>query len=200
MMGALQPEPAVIDRIAHQFVLPVLREPTIDEAAAALDQLAEAGCRVVEVTTSTPLWERVVVAYADVMTLGLGTVTSVPQAETAVEAGARFVVTPFPVPAVQAWCRVHDVVVIPGGGTPAELASVAQDGIVKVFPAHVGGPRYLRSLRPILPDVRLVPTGGIGWDDVDAYAAAGAFAVGIGSGLKLPPKQLADMFERVRRP
>jgi 2-dehydro-3-deoxyphosphogluconate aldolase/(4S)-4-hydroxy-2-oxoglutarate aldolase len=191
---------ALLDQLYGQAVLPVLRSPSWEKAVDAVRALREAGATVVELTTSTPQWSTALERLsAGGDPIGVGTIRSVDDARRALGAGAAFLVSPFPVDGVTAVAREAGIPFLQGGLTPAELNLAAGAGIVKVFPAHLGGPRYLRSLAPVLPGVRLVPTGGIGWDDVPAYLDAGAFAVGIGSGLDLPPAELAAAFARVRR-
>jgi 2-dehydro-3-deoxyphosphogluconate aldolase/(4S)-4-hydroxy-2-oxoglutarate aldolase len=191
----------VLDQLHGQAVLPVLRSASWREAVDAVVALRAAGCPTVELTTSTPDWaDAVRVLAGSDSTVGVGTIRSTDDARAAIEAGAAFLVSPFPVAGVAEVAVEAGVPFVQGGFTPGELHTAAGgSGIAKVFPAHLGGPRYLKSLAPVLPGVRLVPTGGIGWDDVPAYLAAGAFAVGIGSGLDLPPAELRAAFDRVRR-
>jgi 2-dehydro-3-deoxyphosphogluconate aldolase/(4S)-4-hydroxy-2-oxoglutarate aldolase len=191
----------VLDQLHGQAVLPVLRSESSSAAVDTVAALRAAGCPLVELTTSTPDWADAVRELAGSgSTVGVGTVRGPDDARLALEAGAAFLVSPFPVPGVAAEAAAAGVPFVQGGFTPGELhLAAAGSDIAKVFPAHLGGPRYLRSLAPVLPGVRLVPTGGIGWAEVTAYLEAGAFAVGIGSGLDLPPDELRDAFARVRR-
>lgn len=191
----------LLDQLYGQAVLPVLRSPSWRQAVNTVHTLRDSGCALVELTTSTPDWACALRALTGSgHPVGVGTIRSTDDARRAVDAGAAFLVSPFPVAGVAELASSAGVPFVPGGLTPGELhRAAAAAGIVKVFPAHLGGPRYLRSLAPVLPGVRLVPTGGIGWQDVSAYLDAGAFAVGIGSGLDLPPTELAAAFARVRR-
>jgi 2-dehydro-3-deoxyphosphogluconate aldolase/(4S)-4-hydroxy-2-oxoglutarate aldolase len=192
---------SLIDQLFSQVVLPVLRSPSSRRAMDTVETLVDSGCPAVELTTSTPDWPSALRTVASPgRWVGVGTIRSAEDARRALDAGAAFLVSPFPVPGVAELAEGAGVPFIQGGFTPGELSRAAGAGIVKVFPAHLGGPRYLRSLAPVLPGVRLVPTGGIGWEDVPDYLAAGAFAVGIGSGLDLPRAELAAAFGRVRRP
>jgi 2-dehydro-3-deoxyphosphogluconate aldolase/(4S)-4-hydroxy-2-oxoglutarate aldolase len=125
--------------------------------------------------------------------VGVGTVTSEDQARTAIEVGAKFLVSPFPVPAVRGIAAAAGVPLVEGGFTPAEIAGAARRGPAKVFPAHVGGPAFIRSLLAVLPGARLIPTGGIPVEQAASYLAAGALAVGIGSGLPSDPAALARL-------
>lgn len=191
----------VLDQLHRQAVLPVLRSGSWREAVDTVDTLRGCGCPMVELTTSTPDWDSAITALdGSASVVGVGTIRSLDDARRALDAGAAFLVSPFPLAGVAEEAGRAGVPFVQGGFTPGELsAASAGTGIAKVFPAHLGGPRYLSSLAPVLPGVRLVPTGGIGWADVRAYLEAGAFAVGIGSGLDLPPDELTAAFARVRR-
>ncbi|MEV7616823.1 bifunctional 4-hydroxy-2-oxoglutarate aldolase/2-dehydro-3-deoxy-phosphogluconate aldolase [Streptomyces sp. NPDC089799] len=188
--------------IAAQRLLPVLRSPDADRAVRRTAALLAAGCRAVELTTSTPGWAGAL-ARAAALTgadgrpalVGLGTVTTAAQAETALDAGAAFLVSPYPAPGVREVAARRDAVFLEGGFTPAEIATaVRADGAAKVFPAHVLGPGFLSSLAAVLPGALLVPTGGIRPAGVPDWLEAGAAAVGIGGGLPDDPAELAALF------
>ena len=171
-------------------LLPVLRTPDAAGAVRAAETLLDAGLGVVELTATTPGWAD---ALRDVRrghpaaVLGAGTVTTDADARLAVEAGADFLVSPYPAAAVRAFAGETGTVFLEGGLTPGEVAAASAHGIAKLFPAHVGGPAYLRSVLAVLPGARVVPTGGIGLADVRDYLAAGAYAVGVGSDLVKAP-------------
>ncbi|WP_062216574.1 bifunctional 4-hydroxy-2-oxoglutarate aldolase/2-dehydro-3-deoxy-phosphogluconate aldolase [Streptomyces sp. NBRC 109706] len=186
----------LLNALAAQRLLPVLRSADPAAAADRTRRLLDAGCRAVELTTSTPDWAEALAALKAEGRglLGVGTISTAEQAESAVRAGADFLVTPFPAPAVRPVAAEAGVVLIEGGFTPGEIADAAGRGPAKVFPAHVGGPRFLSSLRAVLPDAVLIPTGGISLAEAPSYLKAGALAVGIGSGLPEDPDELADVF------
>lgn len=120
------------------------------------------------------------------MTLGAGTVIEGNQSLEAIAAGADFVVTPTLVPEVVEGCVARGVPCIAGAATPTEVLAAHRLGAtaVKVFPvAQLGGPAYLKALRAPLGGIPLVPTGGIGTEDVTGYLQAGALAVGVGSSI-----------------
>jgi 2-dehydro-3-deoxyphosphogluconate aldolase/(4S)-4-hydroxy-2-oxoglutarate aldolase len=121
-------------------------------------------------------------------TVGAGTVVSVHQAAQAVDAGAEFLVSPHLDPELLEWAVAHDIPMIPGALTPTEIVAARRHGppAVKVFPAHVGGPQYLRSMLAPYPDLQLIPTGGVNGDNAAEYLAAGAAAVGVGGWLTGP--------------
>lgn len=198
-MTTLPPDPTPDFRtaLAAQRVLPVLREPDPASATARVEVLLTAGCRVVELTTSTRDWPTALAncVRSDAL-IGMGTVTTAAQATTAIEGGAAFLVSPYPSAEVRAVAVEAGVLFIEGGFTPGEIAAAAARGPAKVFPAHVGGPAFIRSLRAVLPDALLIPTGGVSGNQVEEYLAAGAFAVGVGSGLPADPTALAEVFRR----
>jgi 2-dehydro-3-deoxyphosphogluconate aldolase/(4S)-4-hydroxy-2-oxoglutarate aldolase len=182
--------------LATQRVLPVLRDRDPADAVASVGRLLTAGCRVVELTTSTQDWQAALAecVQGGQALIGVGTVTTAAQATTAIDAGAAFLVSPYPSPAVRTIAAAAGTLFVEGGFTPGEIAAAAAHGPAKVFPAHVGGPAFIRSLLAVLPGAQLIPTGGISGSDVADYLAAGAFAVGVGSGLPTDPAELAAVF------
>ncbi|WP_411103890.1 bifunctional 4-hydroxy-2-oxoglutarate aldolase/2-dehydro-3-deoxy-phosphogluconate aldolase [Streptomyces sp. cmx-4-9] len=194
--------------IAAQRLLPVLRSPDADAAGRQAAALLAAGCRAVELTTTTPGWADAVTrtapladAHGRPALVGVGTVTTAAQAHTALDAGAAFLVSPYPAPEVRRAALRRGAVFVEGGFTPGEIAAAARAaGAAKIFPAHVGGPRFIRSLRAVLPDALLIPTGGIRPAEVLDWLAAGATAVGIGDGLPADPAELATLFAELAQP
>ncbi|MFE3584713.1 bifunctional 4-hydroxy-2-oxoglutarate aldolase/2-dehydro-3-deoxy-phosphogluconate aldolase [Streptomyces vinaceus] len=196
------------EAMAAQRLLPVLRDADADRAVRRTTALLAAGCRLVELTTSTPGWAEAIArtapladAHGRPALIGLGTVTTADQAETALDAGAAFLISPYPAPEVRAVAGRRGAVFVEGGFTPAEIASAVRvAGAAKVFPAHVGGPRFIRSLKAVLPEGLFIPTGGIRPAEVREWLAAGAAAVGIGSGLPEDPAELAAVFAGLAGP
>lgn len=188
--------------LAAQRLLPVLRSAGTEAAVRRTTALLAAGCRAVELTTSVPDWAAAVArtahledAHGRPALIGVGTVTTAAQARAALDAGAAFLVSPYPAPEVREVADRRGAVFIEGGFTPGEIAAaVRAAGSAKVFPAHVGGPDFVRSLRAVLPDAVIVPTGGIRPAEVPLWLAAGATAVGIGGGLPAEPAALAALF------
>ncbi|WP_328665507.1 bifunctional 4-hydroxy-2-oxoglutarate aldolase/2-dehydro-3-deoxy-phosphogluconate aldolase [Streptomyces sp. NBC_00322] len=187
----------VLARIQHARIIPVVR---VQDAAAALDlveRLVTAGLDVIEITTTIQGWDDVIRTTADThpgCCVGAGTVTTPHLARQAVAAGARFCVSPCLSPQVRDELHSAGIPLIEGGTTPTEILGAAQHGVAKLFPAHLGGVAYLRSLLAVAPDARIMPTGGIPLTDVGAWLDAGAFAVGVGSDLTAP----GDIAARVR--
>lgn len=175
----------LVELLRSAVLLPVLRVPDRATGLAAAERCVAAGLPVVELTTTTPDWSGAVreirSAWPDLV-VGVGTVLEMEQAETALAAGAVFLISPVPVPEVRAGLRGR-LPLIEGGFTPGELLAASSRGIAKFFPAHVGGPRMLESVLALRPAARIVPTGGIALDEVPRWLAAGALAVGVGAGV-----------------
>jgi 2-dehydro-3-deoxyphosphogluconate aldolase/(4S)-4-hydroxy-2-oxoglutarate aldolase len=178
----------VLGAIGSQRVLPVLRLPSVDEAVRAAMAVLEAGLPLVELTATTPGWEKALTAVCGDLPpgcgVGLGTVTDAATAEAAIAAGAAFLVSPWAAPAVREVAAAAGVLFLEGAFSPTEIAAAAAHGPVKVFPASSLDPGYLRALRPVLPrGTLLVPTGSIRLADVPRWLGAGAYAVGVGGDL-----------------
>jgi 2-dehydro-3-deoxyphosphogluconate aldolase/(4S)-4-hydroxy-2-oxoglutarate aldolase len=181
--------PALPEPLLATRVVAVLRGSDPRAVVDAGLVLAAAGVTCLEVAFTTPgaadaiaeLRERLPLGCA----LGAGTVLEPAQVELAAQAGATFLVTPAPCLDVVAAALVDGVPVLAGAFTAGEVLAAWRSGAaaVKIFPAATGGPQHVRDLRGPLPDVPLIPTGGIGVDEAGAYLAAGAIAVGLGSAL-----------------
>lgn len=184
----------VLEALARDRVLSIVRAPRIDDVAALADALATGGIRVLELTYTTPgLTELLRTASAAAVDsfVGAGTVTSDEQASAAVEAGARFIVTPGLGPQageiVEVAHRAGAAAVL-GALTPSEVLTAVGLGadVVKIFPARAVGPSYLSDLHGPFPDVQLVPSGGVNGDNASAFLAAGALAVTAGTSVVAP--------------
>jgi len=172
--------------LAAQRVLPVIRAATADDAVATARACAAAGMRVVELTRSVPEVGRALDALRDDgLVLGVGTIAHAGEVDDAVAAGAQFVVSPWNPAGFVERASARGVAAIPGAFTPGEVAGCHAAGAaaVKVFPARLAAPAYLRDLRAVLPGVRLLVTGGIAADAIAGWLAAGALAVGLGGEL-----------------
>jgi 2-dehydro-3-deoxyphosphogluconate aldolase / (4S)-4-hydroxy-2-oxoglutarate aldolase len=183
---AAVPDP--ITRIERQRVLPILRGRDPARLAEVVDAVVSGGLGVVELTMTSPE------PLADLAAarrrhqeavVGMGTVTDSASVATLAEAGAAFIVTPVAALDVVTEARRLGLPVIAGALTPTEVFDAHRAGAsaVKIFPAGRLGAAYLSDVRSVMPDVRLVPTGGITEDDVADYLDHGAAAVGLGSSL-----------------
>ena len=189
-----------LEAMRAQRIVPVIRTEDGGEARARARRCVEAGLALVELTTTIPAWEDLLRESRSECPngiFGMGTVTTAEQAKAALDAGAAFLVSPRAAPEVRSAGDAGGVPVIEAGFTPTELAAVGAGRVAKLFPAHVGGPAYLRSLRATMPDLRLVPSGGISLGDVPEWLGAGAYAVAVGSDLTAAP-ELADRLRALR--
>jgi 2-dehydro-3-deoxyphosphogluconate aldolase / (4S)-4-hydroxy-2-oxoglutarate aldolase len=170
-------------------VVAILRAENASRAEAVVDVLLENGIRSLELTLTTKgaleVVERLAAAVPPGTDIGMGTVLTADEVDRAVGAGARFVVSPSVVPAVIEAARRHGIASYPGALTATEIhaAWTAGASAVKLFPAGALGPGYLTAVRAPLPDIPLVPTGGVAVEAVGEWLDAGAAAVGLGSPL-----------------
>ena len=170
-------------------VVAILRGRSASHLDAVLDVLVGAGIRSLEITMTTPhallAVRRAVDRYGAAATIGAGTVRTIFDLDAAVDAGAAFLVSPHTDPLLAARARELGVAYLPGAFTPTEIVAAMAVGAtaVKLFPARLGGPRYLRDIREPLPDVPIVPTGGVSAENAAEWFAAGAVAVGVGGTL-----------------
>ncbi len=178
---------AVLARLRGKAI-PVVRCESTEQADALSAWLIHGGLTILEITTTVPGYAGLVTKLAadPRLLVGTGTVLDAASAEAAVEAGSRFLVSPCLVPDVIAVGKAAKVPVIPGAATPTEVLTAHRAGAaaVKLFPAEqLGGPGFLKAVRSVLPEIPLMPTGGIALEQVPEYISAGAFAVGLGSQL-----------------
>ena len=164
-----------------------LPEAALSDVAAAL---VAGGIRAFELTLTTDGALDGIAALRrawpeDRLLVGAGTVLDEAHAARAVEAGARFLVTPHLDPALIGWAAARGIACFPGAFTPTEVLAAWRAGAaaVKLFPASAAGPSFVREMRGPLPQIPLVPTGGITADNAPAFIAAGAVAVGVGGWL-----------------
>jgi 2-dehydro-3-deoxyphosphogluconate aldolase / (4S)-4-hydroxy-2-oxoglutarate aldolase len=200
-------EHRVLARLAADRALGVVRAPAIADAGDLCRAVAAGGIGLLELTFTTPQLARHLAGAAAVAEeldacVGAGTVLAADDARRALDAGAQFLVTPAITPDAAAIVRAgHDAgaVVFLGALTPSEVYAALAAGAdaVKIFPAGVGGPRYLSDLLGPFPDTRLVPSGGVGVETGAAFLAAGAFAVCAGSSVLAAADIAAGNWSRI---
>jgi len=181
---------AVIETIRAVGVIPVVRAQSADEAITAIDAIREGGIPILEITMTVPgavgVIEEVSRRYGNEAVVGAGTVLDGETARTCILAGARFVVSPSLNLETIEVCRRYGIAVMPGALTPTEVVQAWSAGadFVKVFPAGaVGGASYIKSLKAPLPQIELVPTGGVSLKTAADFIKAGASALGVGADL-----------------
>ncbi|MCA9175658.1 MAG: bifunctional 4-hydroxy-2-oxoglutarate aldolase/2-dehydro-3-deoxy-phosphogluconate aldolase [Planctomycetales bacterium] len=192
-----------LQQVLDSGIVAVIRADDGQQLLQVARALLAGGVRVMEVTFTVPRADKVIAEVADALgdqiLLGAGTVLDAETARAAILAGAEFIVSPIVSPEVIQLCQRYDKAVMPGALTPTEVVQAWELGadIVKVFPADAMGPGYLKALHGPLPQVLLMPTGGVGLDNAAAYRAAGACALGVGSTLVSNQEVREQQFERI---
>src|SRR5882672_8270336 len=180
---------AVTAQVEALGVVAVIRLKDPAKLRAVVDAIAEGGVGALEVTMTVPravdLIRELALTLPAGFLLGAGTVTDPATARAVIDAGASFVVGPVFRPDVIAACHERDVPAMPGCFSPTEILAAHESGadIVKVFPATMLGPQFIRDVRAPLPQVKLMPTGGVTLENAGDWIRAGAVAVGLGSAL-----------------
>ena len=179
----------IAERLESIGAAAVIRMTETDRLLRVSEALAEGGVEAIEITMTVPgAVEMIEAAHrelGDDVLLGVGSVTTPGKAREAVDAGARFVVSPvFKEEVVEATLDTS-AVAMPAGFTPTEIQRAHEAGadFVKVFPASIHGPKFIKAVRAPLPHLKLVPTGGVSLDDAGDWIDAGAAMVGVGSAL-----------------
>ena len=185
-----------LKRVQDCGLVAVVRAPEPTSLVEVIRALIDGGITVAEVTFTVPgaidVIREAKRLFGDRSLIGAGTVLDTETARAALLAGADFVVAPTVNLDVIRLCRRYDKLVFPGALTPTEILAAWEAGadVVKVFPAEVVGPVFFRAMRGPLPQIRLMPTGGVDLNTAGDYLRAGAFCLGVGSQL-VDPKAIA---------
>jgi len=175
--------------IEESGIIAIVRFDRSEQLIQVAQAIRAGGVGIIEFTMTTPnalgMIEESVREFGDEVLLGAGTVLDAETARAAILAGAEFIVAPILDPEVIEVCRRYSKVVIPGAFSPTEILTAWQSGadFVKVFPASLGGPSYLKAIRGPLPQVKLIPVGGVSLKNVADFIKAGAVAVAVGGNL-----------------
>lgn len=198
-----------LNLIRSTGVIAIMRAQSSDQLLRAADAIRAGGVAAIEVTLTTPgalaTIEQAVGRYGAGVAFGAGTVLDSESAHAAILAGAEFVVSPSYKIELVEMCRRYSVPVFPGAYTPTEIVTAWEAGadMVKVFPAGIGGPPLLKALKAPLPQVELIPVGGVDLETAAGFIRAGAAALGVGSALinqrLLDEGDFGALSERARR-
>jgi 2-dehydro-3-deoxyphosphogluconate aldolase/(4S)-4-hydroxy-2-oxoglutarate aldolase len=171
-------------------LVPVLRASSAEEAITIADAILAGGVNILEITMTVPgairVIEQLAKHHGEKLLLGAGTVLDPETARNCILAGAQFIVSPALDVRTIELCRRYSVPILPGALTPTEILTAWQAGadVVKVFPCSaLGGAKYLQALKGPLPQIQLIPTGGVSLSTAEEFLAAGAFALGVGGDL-----------------
>lgn len=186
--------------LQHQIVA-IIRGADPDSMIEIVEALKTGGVRTLEITLNSPralnLIERLAAEFNDEILIGAGTVLDPQTARDALQAGAKFIISPTLNIDTIAMTRRYGGISIPGAFTPTEILCAYENGgeIIKVFPATLG-PRYIREIRGPLSQIPLMPTGGINIENIKEFSEAGAVAFGIGSSLVNTDQPVNDEYLR----
>ena len=180
---------AVLKSLQDIGLVPVLRAESVAQALVLAGAIADGGVTVLEITMTVPgaiqVMRKLAEQRPDIL-IGAGTVLDAETARMCILEGAQFVVSPALNFGTIEMCHRYSIAVLPGALTPTEVVNAWQAGadVVKVFPASaLGGAKYLTALKGPLPQVKLIPTGGVSLATARDFLDAGAFALGVGSDL-----------------
>jgi 2-dehydro-3-deoxyphosphogluconate aldolase/(4S)-4-hydroxy-2-oxoglutarate aldolase len=182
----------ILSRILQNPIIGIVRSADADVALRLADACMAGGVNVLEVSLTTPggleVIRTLVKRHGSHALIGAGTVLDTGTASMAILAGAKFILSPSFNEAVIRTCSRYQVVSMPGVATATEVVNAMEAGadIVKVFPGEVYGPSYLKALRAPLPHAPLMPSGGVSLENMEAWFACGAVAVGVGGSLTGP--------------
>ncbi|MGE3805421.1 MAG: bifunctional 4-hydroxy-2-oxoglutarate aldolase/2-dehydro-3-deoxy-phosphogluconate aldolase [Gemmataceae bacterium] len=195
---------SLLQRVLDCGIVAVVRAPDSAQLVEVCRALADGGVDVVEITMSVPdaieVLRQVKKTLGDRLLLGAGTVLDAETARAVLLAGAEYIVAPTLNLDVIKLCRRYDKLVFPGAFTPTEILTAWEAGadIVKVFPADVVGPAFFKAVKAPLPQVKLMPTGGVDLNTAADFLKAGACCLGVGGQL-VEAKAIAEKnFDRIR--
>lgn len=193
-----------LSRFEEEPVLGIIRGITRDSLKGVIEAAVGGGLRYVEITLNTPdapkLIEAAAKEFSQSLCIGAGTVLSCQDVETALSAGAKFLVAPTVNGEVAAFCRKKGIPFFPGAFSPTEIESAWNAGaaMVKVFPASQLGPAYFREIKGPFQNIRLLAVGGIKPSNVSEYLANGAFGVAVGGSVFTVPRMENREFSKIR--
>lgn len=192
-----------LSRILDCGIVAVIRSEKPDQLIQVVEALVAGGITAAEVTFTVPDADRVIRevrnAMGDKVVLGAGTILDTETARTAILAGAEYLVTPCLNLDVIKLAKRYGKAIMPGSFTPTECLTAWEAGadIVKVFPADVVGTGFFKAMKGPLPQIRLMPTGGVDLTTAESFLKAGACCLGVGSSLVEPKAIAAGDFGRI---
>jgi len=184
-----KPRHVINASIREAGIVAIMRANNSDQLLAAADAVKAGGVNAIEVTMTTPgaikVIEQATARYGEEVIFGVGSVLDPETARAAILAGAQFVVCPTLRLSTIEMCHRYDVPVVPGAYTATEALTAWEAGadLVKIFPASVGGPKYIKALKGPLPQIPMVPVGGVNLDTTADFIRAGSEVVGVGGSL-----------------
>ena len=177
----------ILTKIKESKIIAIIRLKDSSEIFNIFNALIKGGLSCLELTMNTPnilsKLKKIRKEFNNI-TLGMGTVLKIEDAKKLIDMGIEYIVSPILNSEIGKLCLNKNIPYIPGVLTPNEIYSAMQiTNIVKLFPANVVGPGYLKNIHDVFPDIKIVPTGGIDLTNINNYFEKGAYAVGIGTNL-----------------
>ena len=178
-----------LNRLLASGIVAVIRAKSGELLVDVAEALLAGGVNAIEVTFTVPkaaeVIEKVADKLGDRILLGAGTILDTQTAQVAITAGAQYLVSPTLNLDVIRYCKRHGKLALPGALTPTEVVTAWEAGadVVKIFPSDVGGAKYLKALKAPLPQIRMMPTGGVTLETATDFLKAGACALGVGGNL-----------------
>jgi 2-dehydro-3-deoxyphosphogluconate aldolase/(4S)-4-hydroxy-2-oxoglutarate aldolase len=191
--------------LGEHKLISIIRGVEEKDAIKTVEALYQGGIRAVEITMNTRgalrMIETVKAVYGDKMMIGAGTVLDTENAASAITAGADFILSPTLSTKVIETCNRYSKLAVPGVLTPTEILTAWEAGaqLVKVFPARVFGPKYIKDIKGPLPQVEIMPVGGVSLENASDFIRNGAYALGIGSALVNSEWTSRGDFERIKQ-
>ncbi|WP_080147167.1 bifunctional 2-keto-4-hydroxyglutarate aldolase/2-keto-3-deoxy-6-phosphogluconate aldolase [Marinilactibacillus piezotolerans] len=181
---------AILSKLKDNYLFAVIRGNSSDEATNISEAVYKGGIKNIEVTFTTPQADDSIKSLAKKyegtdMVIGAGTVMDGTTARIAIIAGAEFIVSPNFVPEIAKVCNTYAIPYLPGCATVTEITAAMETGVevVKVFPGGILGPSFIKNVHGPIPQVEMMPSGGVSLDNMHEWVKNGAWAVGIGSAL-----------------
>jgi 2-dehydro-3-deoxyphosphogluconate aldolase/(4S)-4-hydroxy-2-oxoglutarate aldolase len=195
----------VLDKFAQIRACAVLRTATSEACPKAMQAAIDGGFKIVEFTLTTPNCLDHVSDFrkkydGDVM-VGCGTILTIDDAKAAMDAGSQFIIMPVMLPDVIEWCKLNNIVCVPGCQTPTELVMAHRHGapLQKLFPGVAGGPGWVKAVTSALPFLCVNPTSGVDLDNAGEYLRHGAASVGLVAPLFDPVAVAAGDFDQIAK-
>ncbi len=180
----------IFDKLKEGLLVPVVRVDKEYDAQNVADVLIDVGIKAIEITMSVDNADKVIYKlvkqYGDKIIIGAGTVLSKESAKLVVGSGAQFVVSPCFLEEVVLYCNEQGILTAPGTATPTEIIRAKNTGadFIKIFPAAtLGGPKFIKSVKSVFPDIEFMPTGGVNVDTAVDFIESGASVLGVGSSI-----------------
>jgi 2-dehydro-3-deoxyphosphogluconate aldolase/(4S)-4-hydroxy-2-oxoglutarate aldolase len=193
-----------LSRFEEEPVMGIIRGLTEESLSGVMEAAIAGGLRFLEITLNTPNAPRLLELanrdYSGSLCVGAGTVLSIQDADEAVSAGARFLVSPTVKPEVAEYCRKKNLAYFPGAFSPTEIETAWNNGaaMVKVFPASQLGPGYFKEMKGPFQNIKLMAVGGVRRENVPQYLSAGADALALGGSIFSPERMQNRQFAQIR--